>query len=102
MRRKKPRKYTRKATRPREEVLQQALLDVADREGVYGDPLVNHQRIAILWLAWDQLTGFRNTPFDVVVKEILKNGARLVETPNHKGSWDNIAGYAAIGYEVTK
>jgi hypothetical protein len=92
-----------KKLRPREEVLHQALTDVADREGVYGPPLQNHQRIAILLEAYQRALGRPYIePVDSILFQILTNIARLMETPGHKQTWDNIAGYAGIGYEVTK
>lgn len=94
----------KKAHKPREEVLLQALEDVTDREETYGPPLLNHTRIAIMFSAWQSCKSpdAPVTPLDSIVFQILTNLARLAQTPEHKGTWDNIAGYSAIGYEVHK
>lgn len=86
----------------KENVLTQALADVKEREARYGDPLINHTRVVTLWSAWEacKAPGAPVQPLDSIVFQILTNLARIAETPNHKGAWDNIAGYAGVGYEV--
>lgn len=92
----------KKKLTPRASVLTQALDDVEDRNGIYGDAKVCHMRIAHLCKAWNEIKadGGEVTPLDIVVYHILTNLARIAETPNHKGAWENIAGYAGVGYEV--
>lgn len=91
-------------TPPRIQVLNQAIADVKDREPIYGPADVNHARVARLWAAYCNCKANPNEvdPVDSIMFQILTNIARLIETPSHKGSWDNIAGYAGIGYEVKK
>ena len=72
-----------------------------DRQEDYGDPVVNHQRIAELQaglaraikmgdlhLNWETITAL-----DMIMVKI----ARLIETPDHFDSWADIAGYAWVG-----
>ena len=88
-------------------MLEQAISDVADREGYYGDPQINHWRIAKLMEAYMEAKAVTNkgvfvpSAVDSVAFQIITNLARLMETPNHKPAWENIAGYSGIGYEVT-
>jgi hypothetical protein len=84
-------------------VLEQAIKDVAERESTYGKPSVNHARIARLWAAYQSCKANRDVvaPIDSVMFQLLTNIARLIETPNNKEAWDNIAGYAGIGWEVS-
>lgn len=98
------RKKQRRGRKPkalRITVLEQAIADVSDREGTYGPPLDNHLRVATLMLAWRQISPHGIGPLDSIIFQIMTNVARIAQTPGYKGSWDNIAGYAAIGYEVT-
>ena len=79
-------------------------LDVLDkaREAIeshtnYGDPETNHYRIAKLWNAYAGTTlGAR----DVMIMMILVKISRLIQTPDHKDSMIDIAGYAALLGEV--
>lgn len=83
----------------REDILDQAqeLIAVA-RDEVYGDPLTNHQRIADLWSA---ILDIEVEPEEVVLCMIAVKMSRLCNTKDHKDSWIDIAGYAALGGEIT-
>jgi hypothetical protein len=74
-----------------------ALVD-GDRDSVYGDPLENLSRIADLW------TILFGRPFEaneVAMALVAVKLARLVVTGDHHDSWQDIAGYAAVGWEVS-
>ena len=82
----------------REEFLEQAAeLISAARDEVYGDPLTNHQRIADLWSA---ILSINVEPEEVVLCMIAVKMSRLCNTFDHKDSWVDIAGYAALGGEI--
>ena len=68
-----------------------------DREHDYGDPLENHQRIAKMWSA---ITGHEYTPEMVALMMIGLKLARLSRRTNHFDSWVDVAGYAALGWEM--
>jgi len=70
----------------------------AARDEVYGDPLTNHQRIADLW---SPILGIDVQPEEVVLCMIAVKMSRLCKTPDHEDSWVDIAGYAALGGEIT-
>ena len=83
----------------REEVLELAGdLTSAVRDEVYGDPLTNHERIAELWSA---ILNTDITREEVVLCMIAVKMSRLCRSPEHADSWVDIAGYAAIGGEMT-
>lgn len=75
-----------------------ALVD-GDRAGVYGPPEENLVRIAALW------TVLFDRPFtahEVAMAMAAVKLARLAVTPNHHDSWIDLAGYAAVGWEVIR
>jgi len=69
----------------------------AARDEMYGDPAVNHQRIADLWSA---ILDVDVEPEEVVLCMIAVKMSRLCNTRHHKDSWVDIAGYAALGGEI--
>lgn len=86
-------------------ILEQAneLVNV-DRQQDYGDPHTNHQRIADLWNAYLNgcrsqagSDGYEYNATDAAVMMILVKVARLMQSPNHKDTWVDIAGYAEVG-----
>ncbi len=82
----------------REEVLRDAEEMIsALRDEVYGDPLTNHQRIAEMWSA---ILDVDVRPEEVVLCMIAVKMSRLCRVPDHKDSWIDIAGYAALGGEI--
>lgn len=86
----------------RSELLQDAsqLVNGA-RNDAYGSPSANQKAIADLWRAY--LSGVDELrDSDVAVLNILQKIARLQQSPAHHDSWVDIAGYAAVGFEVSQ
>ena len=82
----------------RTEILREAeRLTSDDRNKNYGDPLVNHQRIATIWSV---LLGQDITPSQVALCLVGVKLARLVETPDHLDSFVDGAAYFAIAGEI--
>ena len=79
------------------EALKAAISAVEERGENYGDVRENHQRIASLWSV---VLGQSVTPEQVVLCMTCLKVARLMETPDHEDSWDDIAGYGACGAEI--
>ena len=69
-----------------------------ERADQYGDATQGFTRIAHLWSAMFE-TQF--TPADVAAAMILVKVARLGHDHTHIDSWTDIAGYAALGAEVS-
>ena len=67
----------------------------------YGTAEQNFSRIAALWTAYRD-NGEMYTTADVANMMILLKVSRLNESPNHLDSWIDIAGYSALGAEVTQ
>lgn len=67
------------------------------REDDYGAPEKNLQRIASLWSTY---LGTIVRPADVAAMMALLKIARLSQSLDHKDSWLDLAGYAAIGAEI--
>lgn len=68
-----------------------------DRQAVYGDATVNHQRIANLWNA--RFAEKMTVPFtaaEVACAMRLVKEARLMQTPGHADSLVDIAAYAEV------
>lgn len=95
------------------DILEAATAAVADRGLNYGRPENNFNRIASLWNAhmrnrYAEGIGGDTTialptldGADVSMMMVLMKVARLENTPDHKDSWIDIAGYAACGGELT-
>jgi hypothetical protein len=82
----------------REEILQEALrLTSTDRQKNYGEPFINHKRIADIWTV---LLGVDVTPSQVALCMVGVKLARLVETHNHLDSFIDMAAYASIAGEI--
>jgi hypothetical protein len=82
----------------REDILEEALrITSGDRRRDYDHPLPNHQRIALLWNAYEGIKpeGQRgaDSPQDVAAKMILLKLARHVFTPKRDNLVD-VCGYA--------
>jgi len=86
-------------------ILEEALKAVENRQSSYGNPIDNHKRIAGLWNEYlnnikrDQAEGFSTIqikPEEVAIMMILVKIARLCETPGHRDSIIDIAGYAEV------
>lgn len=63
------------------------------RSDDYGDPDVNHQRIADLWSGILQKP---IQPHEVYLCMIAVKMSRVMQSPRHRDSWLDIAGYAAL------
>lgn len=92
----------------RAQLLKDALgIVTGDRAAVYGGPEDNFKRISKLQDVYLQLVAdvrypyFELTPEDVAILNILQKIGRLVQSPDHRDSWLDIAGYAACGYSCT-
>lgn len=80
-------------------MLEEAAAQVKDRRATYGSPAPNFRRIADFWnVYWGHRSfGLTLTPFneiDVATMMRLVKEARLIETPDHRDSLVDIAGYA--------
>ena len=68
-----------------------------ERDSVYGHPLENHQRIALLWQV---ILGTEISPAEVAMCMLAVKVARLIQTPDHEDSYIDLCGYAAIAGEL--
>ena len=68
-----------------------------ERDAVYGHPLENHKRIALLWQV---ILGTEISPAEVALCMLAVKVARLVQTPDHEDSYIDLCGYAAIAGEL--
>ena len=87
----------------RYQVLAAAEAAVKDREGSYGSPQENFERIAKLWnviLAGKLGEEHEISASDVAMMMVAIKLARLIETPDHKDSAIDLAGYAALLAEI--
>ena len=78
------------------ELLQKTADVIKERGESYGSMVDNHTRIAKLWSV---LLDTEVTPEQVALCMIAVKQARLMETSNHNDSWQDILGYALVGYE---
>ncbi len=88
------------ATRPRTQLLLDANAAIGgDRERDYGDATATagFERIAAMWSA---ILGTEVTAEQYAMCMIAVKLGRLVETPNHRDSWMDAAGYAALAAEI--
>jgi hypothetical protein len=87
----------------RGDILRQAETLVSnDRELVYGPPRLNQQRIADLYNAYWKHRDGEFTVSDVVIFAILTKIARLIQSPGNLDTWVDIAGYSALGGELSQ
>ena len=85
------------------QVLAAAEATVKDREGDYGSPRKNFERIAALWnviLAGKLGEEHEISAADVAMMMVAVKLARLIETPDHDDSAVDLAGYAALLQEI--
>lgn len=83
---------------PDQNILEEALGAVyGPRQAAYGHPRDNFRRIADLWNGWMRAhdSAFEFKPEDTADLLLLLKLARLIETPDHRDSHVDIAGYAA-------
>jgi hypothetical protein len=83
----------------RQEVLKTAasLVD-GDRAKDYGDATESFTRLGMMWTA---ILGQPVTAAQVAMCLAALKLSRLSQTPNHRDSWVDLAGYAALGAEVS-
>lgn len=82
----------------RAEILAEAArLTATDRQQVYGEPRLNHERIAALWSAF---LGIELTPAQCAMCMALVKVSRITATPQHADSYIDLAAYAAIAGEI--
>ena len=82
----------------RGEILKEAeRLTHGNRNSNYGEPLVNHQRIASIWSV---ILGTQVRPDQVALCMVGVKIARLIETPKHEDSFIDGAAYFAIAGEI--
>ncbi|UJQ86577.1 hypothetical protein SEA_PENGUINLOVER67_55 [Mycobacterium phage PenguinLover67] len=89
-----------KDARPeRERILEEARRAISgERQRDYGPPTASFERIGKMWaaiLGLDEVTAEQYAMCMAAVKI-----GRLIESPNHRDSWMDLAGYAALGAEV--
>lgn len=87
----------------RYQVLATAEAAIKDREGSYGSPQENFERIAALWnviLAAKLGKEHEISAADVAMMMVSIKLARLIETPDHFDSAVDLAGYAALLQEI--
>lgn len=86
----------------REECLRKAFECVNEtREESYGNPEDNFRMIAEFWNTYDRFRADEETSaIDVAVKMILLKLARICTGKAYEDGFIDIAGYAAIGYEL--
>ena len=65
----------------------------------YGSPQVNFSRIAKLW---EPILGLEITPVQAALMLAQLKVARLINTPTHRDSYIDAAGYIALGAELAK
>jgi hypothetical protein len=73
-------------------------LTATDRQDIYGDPYINHKRIADLWSVYLES---EISPSQVALCLSLVKIARLIESPNHLDSYIDLAAYSAIAGEIS-
>lgn len=69
----------------------------AERAAHYGHPRENFRRISHMTAVLEECTEplARHALYEILVKV-----SRLIESPDHKDSWDDIQGYARCGKMV--
>lgn len=84
----------------RKDILEEALkLTTKDRRKSYGDPYLNHKRIADIWSV---ILDHKVTPSQVALCMVGVKMARLVETYDHLDSFIDGAAYMAIAGEIAE
>jgi len=65
----------------------------------YGSASENHQRIATIWSV---ILGIDVSPEKVAMCMVGVKLARLCNTPGHKDSWIDIAGYVGVADKIQR
>jgi hypothetical protein len=76
-----------------ETLLNEVIVTMQQRGGVYGHPAINHKRIADLWSAY---LDYPITPHQAALCMALVKVSRLTETPDHYDSIKDFIAYGAI------
>lgn len=85
---------------PRQDILDEASKCVnIDRTQNYGPPEQGFKNIAEIWSV---ILGTPITSAQVAQCMVGLKLARLIQSPGHKDSWVDIAGYAACGWEASQ
>lgn len=74
-------------------------LTATDRQDIYGDPYINHKRIADLWSVYLEK---EISASQVALCLCLVKVARLIQTPDHIDSFVDLAAYSAIAGELSE
>ena len=69
------------------------------REHDYGEASKNFQDIAT---GWSVILGTSISPEEVALMMAWLKMARLFKSPNHRDSWVDLIGYAALGGELSE
>ena len=79
------------------EFLREAIEIIGERGIAYGEPSINHLRIAQLWSVYFEKA---IEPHDVAMAMVLVKIARLVESHTHRDSIVDAAAYLAVYGEL--
>ena len=74
-------------------ILQEALDTVEERQEVYGHPIIMAERVSSMFF---EMTGIDLSPGQCIQFMMAMKLARLVETPDHRDSWLDLAGYVEV------
>ena len=89
---------------PRQDMLRTVERLVSNNRNLdYGEPVQNMARTAEMLAAYlGKRTGRELEATDVAAFGIILKLGRLAENPTHKDSWQDVAGYASIGFECVE
>jgi len=84
-----------------QEILERAIkLVCGRRQQDYGEPEINFANIADGWNIIIKNADGKISPSDVCVMMAWLKSCRLMNTPNHADSWQDAAGYIALGAQM--
>lgn len=89
--------YTKTQSKRASELLRDAIDIIGERGLAYGEPSINHLRIAQLWSVYFERA---IEPHDVAMAMVLVKIARLVESHSHGDSIVDAAAYLAVYGEL--
>jgi hypothetical protein len=94
----------RPSPRKASQFLSRAMAIVKERAGTHGNPVITHERIAMLWNAYLAICGFPGdqlTGSDAAMMLMLLKMARRRGAKRNADNMLDILGYGAIGAELT-